>query len=89
MLLPEKNEAISESDTDVADGLSFKKLCNEYGEIKKIYKGDVELTYDVFKGVLEEYAPPITLVGQGSSRAVFACKGGKCIKVAVNDAGTA
>lgn len=41
MLLPEKNAVVSESDDDIAKGLSFKKLCNEYYDIKKAYDGDV------------------------------------------------
>ena len=89
MLLPEKATTLSETDNDSVGGISFKNLCGEYAEIKKAYKGDTELAYDAFKGLLSGYAPPIVFVGQGSSRAVFACKGGKCIKVAINAAGEA
>lgn len=39
--------------------------------------------------VLNKHCPPIVLVGKGSSRAAYACIGGKCIKIAINAAGVA
>lgn len=36
---------------------------------------------------LKEHVPPIKYVGEGSSRAAYACSGGKCLKVAMTDAG--
>ncbi len=39
--------------------------------------------------VLSKHCPPIMLVGKGSSRVAYACIGGKCIKIAVNEAGVA
>ena len=92
MLLPKKAASLKEDDgNDIADGLSFKKICSEYAQVSKIslFKRDPSSTYKKFKSILEKYAPPIKLAGEGSSRAVFACIGGRCLKVAMNEAGIA
>lgn len=86
-LLP-GGQGLDESE-DVAPGLSFKALCGKYQEALGLGHGTAE-TYRIFKDdTLSKYCPPIKFVGDGSSRAAFACIGGKCIKVAKNDAGVA
>lgn len=37
--------------------------------------------------VLHKLCPPIEMVGVGSSREAYACFGGRCLKLAINDAG--
>lgn len=45
---------------------------------------DMESVWPYVKQHLKPLCPPIELVGVGSSRAAFALKGGKCLKVAIN-----
>lgn len=96
------SQSISEStSTDVIGyGLSFKDVSRVYAQQKSTVEDKLgkeyfqknwplamsswmKLTYLVDK------CPPITLVGDGSSRTAYACLGGKCLKVAKNLAGVA
>lgn len=84
---------------DLGNGLKFKDVCNAYDkqldqlEYKSGEYGTARLRPQVYNymntQVLNKYCPPIVLVGKGSSRAAYACIGGKCIKIAMNAAGVA
>ena len=50
----------------------------------------VESAYrKVEKTLIKPSCPPIVLCGKGSSRAAFCISGGKCLKMAMTDAGIA
>lgn len=79
---------LRESDGEVADGTRFKDLCEEYRKIQ-LLSASINRAYTTFVYKILSRYEPIKFVGDGSSRAAFACVGGKCIKVAKNSAGVA
>lgn len=88
--LASSQKTVSEADATQALYDEFKR------EYKKTYdffaKSDAtlpaEATFQILlEGWIKEHCPPIELIGKGSSRYAFACGGGKCLKVAYNDAG--
>lgn len=91
----ETDSSVQEADYALDMGLSFKDVCSTYSTKKKEFiKDNSQLwrkkTYDWMKSNYLKYkCPPIKLVGVGSSRTAYACIGGKCLKVAMNDAGAA
>lgn len=83
----------------IGPGFSFKDVCKEYGRQKSKFQNQFgsqsnqmychQLHDWLKKDYLKGKCPPIVLVGQGSSRTAYACLGGKCLKVAKNEAGAA
>lgn len=86
---------LQESDDALAPGMSFKDVCKEYERCKKSIPSSSKANwrryvYDKLNtSYLRSKCPPIELIGAGSSRVAYACIGGKCLKLAVNDAGAA
>lgn len=92
---------LSESVIDdiIGPGFSFKDVCKEYdgqkSKLKEELRSDFVYAYRsrlhewLKREYLKDKCPPIKLVGAGSSRTAYACLGGKCLKVAMNDAGAA
>jgi hypothetical protein len=84
---------------DIGGGLKFKDVCDAYDrqmdrlEYENGEYGTKRLRPQAYNymnaQVLSKHCPPIVLVGKGSSRAAYACIGGKCIKMAMNAAGVA
>lgn len=75
-------------------GLTFKDVCDAYENCQKqidfLNTSKVQQLYIWLKeSYLKDKCPPIVLVGVGSSRTAYACLGGKCLKVAMNNAGIA
>lgn len=83
----------------IGPGFSFKDVCKEYSRQKSKFQSQFgsqsnqmcchQLHDWLKKDYLKGKCPPIVLVGQGSSRTAYACLGGKCLKVAKNEAGAA
>ena len=84
-LLPGK---IQENDHEVAEGLSFKYLCKKYAEVLK-WSSSIRQAYSIFADEVLSKCKSIKFVGDGSSRATFACIGGKCVKIAKYQSGVA
>lgn len=86
-------------DSQIGPEFSFSDICYIYKTKKNDFKKSLAHNFDnrwrrmacewLKTNYLESRCPPIKLVGVGSSRIVYACLGGKCLKVAVNDAGAA
>lgn len=87
--------------SEIAPGFSFKDVCKQYENHQKeilthASQADFkqasldEMMHSWLKdSILKKHCPPIKLVGIGSSRTVYACLGGKCLKVAQSAAGRA
>ena len=100
MLKQLAGKKVNEADSSEAE---VKKLFSE--AVKSIIKtiDDIEKNEDTrrMKSVigtaytrtkstfLKENCPPIKFIGEGSSRAAYAMEGGLCMKLAMNEAGTA
>ena len=100
MLKQRAGKKVNEADSSEAE---VKKLFSE--AVKSIIKtiDDIEKNEDTrrMKSVigtaytrtkstfLKENCPPIKFIGEGSSRAAYAMEGGLCMKLAMNEAGTA
>lgn len=80
---------------EIGPGFKFQDICSIYDKKLKEFKttGHIYLRQRLYNymnaDVLSKHCPPIELVGKGSSRTAYACIGGKCLKVAHNDAGVA
>ena len=95
----EIDSAVQEADQALGYDFSFKDVCNEYSQKKTQLKSSLKDNFDKFwrrkaydqlkHDYLRYKCPPIKLVGVGSSRTAYACLGGKCLKVAMNEAGAA
>ena len=97
---PRMDESLFDSarTEDIGGGLRFKDICDAYDrQMDRLEREHGEYgvdslrpqAYEYINGRLAGYCPPIVLAGKGSSRAAYACVGGKCVKVAVNAAGVA
>ena len=86
-------------DSQIGPEFSFDDICYVYKTKKNDFRKSLAVNFDsqwrravcnwLKTNYLEKRCPPIKLVGVGSSRIAYACLGGKCLKVAQNEAGAA
>lgn len=74
---------------DEHSSISFSDALQQfYLELNRC-KGNIQCAaLTMKKQYFAKHSPPIKFVGQGVGRTVFACNGGKCLKVARDDDGT-
>lgn len=88
--LAAKGKSLSEAESKRFSYDEFKREYSKtYDFITKSGSEDPEqATYKILlEGWIKDHCPPIELIGEGSSRGAFACGDGKCLKIAMNDAG--
>jgi len=67
----------------------YSEVVSEFETYLKQSK-DITKAYSLLKNkYLKQHCPPIRYIAEGSSRAAYACNGGKCLKLAISNAGIA